>query len=247
MTETATRELPSTAARPFELFTELLPAHPPASLSPVARRASAARGYPVRGHLVLPFERRQKTRQRARLSTGQEIGIQLLRGTVLRGGDRLRSAVGNVIEVVSAPEVVSTVPTRSLIDLARVAYHLGNRHVALEVGDGWVRYLADHVLDAMVDQLGLLVVRELEPFEPERGAYGEHGTPHAQANAPTHAHGAAHTPAGARSHAHATPPHTHAVAETDAQPGAHGVFRSDLHPHSHGYLLDLEHPHSHEP
>jgi urease accessory protein len=224
MTETGTRDL-SFIAQPFELFTELLPAHPPAALSAQARRANTARGYPVRGHLVLPFERRQKTRQRARLSSGQEIGIQLTRGTVLRGGDRLRSPVGTVIEVVSAPEVVSTVPTRSLKDLARAAYHLGNRHVALEVGDGWVRYLADHVLDAMVEQLGLPVVRELEPFEPERGAYGEHG-----ANAHTH---------------------THALAETDGQAGAHGVFRSDLHAHSHGHLHDHSHdhahPHSHDP
>jgi urease accessory protein len=62
--------------------------------------------------------------------------------------------------------------------LAQVAYHLGNRHVALEIGTGWVRYLADHVLDAMVTQLGLAVIHHDEPFEPEAGAYGghEHGT-----------------------------------------------------------------------
>ena len=72
------------------------------------------RGNPVRAYLVLPFEQRQKTRHRAHLSTGVEIGIQLARGTVLRGGDRLRAADGTVIEVVAAPERVSTVRSREL-------------------------------------------------------------------------------------------------------------------------------------
>ena len=66
---------------------------------------------------------------------------------MLRDGDRLRAADGTVLEIVAAPEAVSTVWSRDLRRLARVAYHLGNRHVALEVGAGWVRYLADHVLD----------------------------------------------------------------------------------------------------
>jgi urease accessory protein len=139
-----------------------------------SRLASALRGQPVRAYLVLPFEHRQKARHRARLSTGVEVGIQLARGTVLRGGDRLRACDGTIVEVVAAPERVSTVRSRSLHELARAAYHLGNRHVALEVGDGWIRYLTDHVLDAMVEQLGLPVTHEVEPFEPEAGAYGGH-------------------------------------------------------------------------
>jgi urease accessory protein len=213
MTDTVNRDLPSTTP-PFELFTELLPGHPSASMPAQARRAVATRGYPVRGHLVLPFERRQKTRQRARLSTGRDIGIQLPRGTVLRGGDRLRSAAGNVIEIVSAPEIVSTVPTRDLKDLARAAYHLGNRHVALEVGDGWVRYLADHVLDALVEQLGLLVVREVEPFEPERGAYG----------------GVEHTHAIAERDAR---PGAHGVFRSDVHAHSHGSLHIHSHEHNH--------------
>jgi hypothetical protein len=81
-----------------------------------------------------------------------------------------------VIEIVAAPERVSTVRSRDLRELARAAYHLGNRHVALEVGDGWVRSLTDHVLDAMVEQLGLPVAHEVEPFEPEAGAYAGHSS-----------------------------------------------------------------------
>jgi urease accessory protein len=169
------------------IFNEHLSARAAAPRGLRARLAGAIRGSPVRGYLVLPFEQRQKARHRARLSSGVEIGIQLARGTVLRGGDRLRAADGTVIEVVAAPERVSTIRSRGLQELARAAYHLGNRHVALEVGDGWVRYLTDHVLDAMVEQLGLPVAHEVEPFEPEAGAYGGHA-------GHGHAHSHAHSP-----------------------------------------------------
>jgi len=128
---------------------------------------------------VLPFERRQKARQRTRTTTGEEIGLQLPRGTILRGGDLLRAADGTMLEIVAAHEPVSTVFSRNSRQLARVAYHLGNRHVALQFGLGWVRYLSDHVLDAMVAQLALNVLHDHEPFEPEAGAYGAHSHPHA--------------------------------------------------------------------
>jgi len=161
------------------IFGEHLPAR---TASGSAARHAAARARPVADYLVLPFEQRQKTRQRLKLASGREIGVQLPRGTVLRGGDRLRADDGTVIEVVAAPERVSTVRCRDLRELARAAYHLGNRHVALEVGDGWVRYLTDHVLDAMVAQLGLPVAHEVEAFEPEAGAYGGHGHSHGHGN-----------------------------------------------------------------
>jgi urease accessory protein len=148
--------------------------------------------------LVLPFELRQKARQRARLTAGIDVGIQLPRGTVLRGGDQLRAADGTTLEIVAARERVSTVWCRDLRRLAQVAYHLGNRHVALEIGTGWVRYLADHVLDAMVTQLGLAVVHHDEPFEPESGAYAGHGHSHAH----THVHAAGHEHSHAHAHSH---------------------------------------------
>lgn len=136
---------------------------------------------PARATLTLPFDLRQKSRLRTRLDSGEEVGLFLPRGTVLRHGDRLRAADGRVIEVRAAPETVSTARTDEPLLLARAAYHLGNRHVALQLGPGWLRYLHDHVLDGMVRELGLDVIGEQAPFEPEAGAYGgghHHGHDH---------------------------------------------------------------------
>lgn len=132
-----------------------------------------------RERVVLPFERRQIARQRVVLESGREIGIMLPRGTVLRGGDLLRCPSGESVAVLAAAEEVSTVRCGDPLGLARIAYHLGNRHVALEIGDGWVRYGRDHVLDAMVRGLGGDVEHESAPFEPEAGAYAHgHGHSH---------------------------------------------------------------------
>ena len=122
--------------------------------------------------LTLPFEQRQKSRLRIRLDNGQDAGLFLPRGTVLRHGDRLRATSGLVVEVRAAPEAVSTARADDALLLARAAYHLGNRHVALQLGPGWLRYPHDHVLDNMARELGLTVSREQAPFEPEAGAYG---------------------------------------------------------------------------
>jgi len=121
--------------------------------------------------LTLAFDSRQKCRQRNRLDSGEEVGLQLARGTILRGGTLLGGEQGRVVAVVSAEESVSTVHTPSVQNLARVAYHLGNRHQPLQIGDGWVRYRRDHVIDEMVKGLGLEIVSEWQPFEPEPGAY----------------------------------------------------------------------------
>ena len=136
---------------------------------------------PAQATLTLPFEQRQKSRLRTRLDNGEEVGLFLPRGTVLRHGDRLRAANGRVVEVRAAPETVSTARTDDPLRLARAAYHLGNRHVALQLGPGWLRYLHDHVLDGMVRELGLEVICEQAPYEPEAGAYGgghHHGHDH---------------------------------------------------------------------
>ena len=129
--------------------------------------------------LLLPFELRSRSRFRARLSSGEEIGVLLPRGQVLRGGDLLHATDGRVIEIASAAEAVSTVHSADATALARAAYHLGNRHVALQVGNGWLRYLHDHVLDEMVRGLGLQVLCEQAPFEPEVGAYSGASGAHA--------------------------------------------------------------------
>ncbi|QQS54370.1 MAG: urease accessory protein UreE [Candidatus Competibacteraceae bacterium] len=122
--------------------------------------------------LTLPFEQRQKSRLRTRLDNGRDAGLFLPRGTVLRHGDRLRATSGLIVEVRAAPETVSTARADDALLLARAAYHLGNRHIALQLGPGWLRYSHDHVLDDMARELGLTVSREQAPFEPEAGAYG---------------------------------------------------------------------------
>ena len=128
--------------------------------------------------LPLPFEARQKGRQRVRTASGEEIGIQLPRGITLRGGDVLVSETGQSVLVRAASEDVSTVRAASAEQLARVAYHLGNRHVWLHIGDGWVRYQQDPVLDSMVRQMGYEVAHETLAFEPEAGAYHSHAHGH---------------------------------------------------------------------
>jgi len=121
--------------------------------------------------LVLPFELRCRSRFRARLADGEEVGVVLARGQILRGGDLLLTSDGRVVEVGAASEWVSTVRAEDPRLLARVAYHLGNRHVALQIGAGWLRYSHDHVLDELTRGLGAQLTVEQAPFEPEAGAY----------------------------------------------------------------------------
>ena len=125
---------------------------------------------------VLPFKRRQQACQQTRAMEGDEIRIELARGTILRAGDLLRAADGTLLEIVAAPEYVSTVITHDSSQLARVAYHLGSRQVALQIGPGWVRYLFDHVLDVTVARLGLDVTHSDETFEPEPSSHGSHAS-----------------------------------------------------------------------
>lgn len=99
--------------------------------------SSSAR--PAELKLVLPFQLRNKSRLRTVLQNGEEVGLILDRGSVLRGGDLLLADDGRVIEVVAEPETVSTVRAEDPWALCRASYHLGNRHVALQIGDGWVR------------------------------------------------------------------------------------------------------------
>lgn len=125
--------------------------------------------------LTLPYEARTKSRLLAKLDGGGDVGLFLPRGTVLRGGDVLTGPDGAVVRIVAAPEAVSVVRTQDSLLFARACYHLGNRHVALQIEPGELRYLADHVLDEMVRGLGLAVEHECLPFEPESGAYSGHG------------------------------------------------------------------------
>lgn len=129
--------------------------------------------------IELPFDLRTRSRQLAKLSTGEEVGLRLERGLVLRGGDRLQADDGRIVEIVAADEVVSTVRCDDPWLLARASYHLGNRHVPVQIGAGWLRFRHDHVLDEMLRGQGFSVTVEEAPFEPEGGAYGGgHGHAH---------------------------------------------------------------------
>lgn len=124
--------------------------------------------------LTLPYDQRIKSRLRIILDNGMEAGLFLERGGILRDGDRLYSRDGYCVQVKAAMETVSTARAGTPGLLCLACYHLGNRHIALEIGDTWVRYLHDHVLDEMVAAMGLTVKTGLHPFEPEPGAYGHH-------------------------------------------------------------------------
>jgi urease accessory protein len=127
--------------------------------------------------VCLTLDQRVKSRLRVALDDGREAGIFLDRGDSLKDGDLLFSEDGLVVRVEAAPERVSTISNGDTNLLARACYHLGNRHVALQIEPGRLRYLHDHVLDDMVRGLGLAVIVEDAPFEPEPGAY--RGTDHA--------------------------------------------------------------------
>lgn len=125
--------------------------------------------------LELDFNYRTKSRLRARLASGAEVGLFLPRGTVLRGGHTLRASDGRIVAVVAAAEDLLEARCVSAVELARAAFHLGNRHVAVEVGrdaeGDWLRLQADHVLEGMLLGLGASVRALRAPFEPEAGAY----------------------------------------------------------------------------
>jgi urease accessory protein len=138
--------------------------------------------------LTLPLDQRIRSRVKVTLDDGSEAGLFLPRGSILRDGDLVASIDGVIVEVRAAPETVSTVSSRDPHLLARACYHLGNRHVPLQIAPGFVRYQHDHVLDDMVRGLGLEVSVELAAFEPEPGAYGDYG--HGPGHG--HQHGHAH-------------------------------------------------------
>ena len=142
--------------------------------------------------LTLPLEQRVRARLRVTLDDGRDAGLFLDRGPILRGGDRLAAEDGSVIEVVAAPEPVSVARTGDAHLLARACYHLGNRHAPLQILEGEVRYQHDHVLDDMLRGLGLVPDYAELPFEPEPGAYGEHGSEHAHGHGHSHGHVHAH-------------------------------------------------------
>ncbi len=125
--------------------------------------------------LILPFEARQKSRQPAITKGGVQVGVFLPHGHTLRHGMVLTNGQGFKVKIEAAPETLSSVKCADPLLFARACYHLGNRHIPLEILAGELRYLADHVLDQMLVGLGLTVEHLTLAFEPEAGAYHNHG------------------------------------------------------------------------
>lgn len=127
--------------------------------------------------LTLALVAEDRTRSRHRFTTvqGEEVNLQLQRGTILKEGDILADQNNQAIALVIAkPEPVLTVTAQHSIDFLRAAYHLGNRHISLEITETYLRLSPDSVLEDMVLQLGLSVTTEIQPFQPESGAYHHH-------------------------------------------------------------------------
>jgi urease accessory protein len=142
------------------------------SASMLIVRGRAAISRDADAELVLTFELRQKSRLRTVLADGEEIGLFLDRGTVLRDGDTLLADDGRIVRVKAAVEELLEARCDDVLSLARAAWHLGNRHAAVQVGDNWIRLAADEVLASMLRGLGATVAAVRAPFEPEGGAYG---------------------------------------------------------------------------
>ncbi len=125
--------------------------------------------------IPLTAEQRDRSRQTIELSSQQKVSFRLPRGTVLEDGDLLQSETQEYFaKIIAKPEPVITVKANSELELIRAAYHLGNRHVPLEITSNYLRLSPDSVLESMLVKLGLEVVEEIAPFYPDKGAYGHH-------------------------------------------------------------------------
>lgn len=175
--------------------------------------------------VALDWDVRQKSRFDATDSQGRALGIFLPRGTVVRGGDILVAEDGSLIQAVAAPQAVLVITPcaehGSPFDLTRAAYHLGNRHVQIELKPDHLKIEPDHVLADMLRAMHLTVTEQTVAFEPEGGAYAAGGHSHG------HGHGHAHDH-GHESHAHSNPAH--------GEPGhVHGPGCGHDHSHDHGH------------
>jgi urease accessory protein len=143
--------------------------------------------------LTLDWDLRQKSRFDAEDSQGRRVGVFLPRGTVVRGGDVLVTHDGSLLKVQAAPQAVLRITHCSEhgtpFDLIRAAYHLGNRHVPIELQPDHLKIEPDHVLADMLRQMHLIVTEAREPFEPESGAYASGGHHHGHGG---HGHGHGH-------------------------------------------------------
>jgi len=208
-------------------------------LSPVLLRRGS--------EVELAWDVRQKSRIEATDSLGRALNVFLPRGSVLRGGDVLVAEDGSLIRVKAAPQPVLVVTHcadhGTPFDLLRAAYHLGNRHVPLELQPDRLLLEPDHVLADMLRAQHLIVTEASGAFEPEGGAYGAGGGAHAG-----HAHGHDHGHAHDHDHDH-DHDHKHDHGHSHDKPKAAGKAVAipvvgQAAPHVHG--PDCDHGHSHD-
>jgi urease accessory protein len=182
--------------------------------------------------VALDWDVRQKSRFQATDSKARTLQVFLPPGTVLRGGDVLVAEDGSLVRVIAAPQpvlVVTHCPEHGApFDLLRAAYHLGNRHVPLELQPDRLLLEPDHVLADMLRQQHLIVSEADGPFEPESGAYGSGGG-HGHAHGHDHDHGHAHASSPARGKAIGVPVVGH------AEPHVHGPDCDHDHGHGHSH------------
>jgi urease accessory protein len=183
----------------------------------------------------LDWDTRSKSRFDATDTQGRTLGVFLPRGSVVRGGDVLVAEDGSLVRVHAAAQpvlVVRPCPHHgSPFDLVRAAYHLGNRHVQLQLAPDHLKLEPDHVLAQMLAAMHLIVTEEQAAFEPEAGAYAAAGAGH------SHSHGHSHGHDHAHAHAPAPAAHVHGP----------GCGHDHAHDHGHDHGHDHAHDHSHDP
>ncbi len=145
---------------------------------------------PATDSVALAYDERKRSRLKVKLASGSEAGIFLERGDHLRHGDRLAAEDGGaVVEILAAPEKLIEASADSPLLFARAAYHLGNRHVPVQIvptaEGGKLCFQSDHVVAEMLQGLGCAVAASVAPFQPESGAYGAHGGHHHHGNEET--------------------------------------------------------------
>ena len=177
--------------------------------------------------LTLALTADERTRSRHHFSTPEGVAfyLNLPRGTVLHDGDLLHAESKEWVRVVAKPEPVLIVTGTTPLALLRAAYHLGNRHVPLEVNASYLSLSPDPVLKVMLEQLGLIVTEAIQPFQPEAGAY-------------THSDNSA---SGHSATAPASSVHNHGHGHDSAH--SHGHGHDSAYSHGNSY----HHDHSHDP
>ena len=143
--------------------------------------------------VALTFDDRKRGRLKFKTQSNMEAGFQIERGGVLRDGSVLLNENGKALKIIAANEKVSSAYIDDAVLFARACYHLGNRHVPLQIGEDFLRFQEDYVLDDMLHGLGIHVQHELAIFEPENGAYSKGGHPHGHSHSHSNDDGHEHS------------------------------------------------------